>query len=255
MMQTIPLTLQSPYPAFQKKIRDRKGRTNYRRIDHTEIQLTDFLNICSELQETINSIQGLVRMLPDCTMSNSGSREKVASLLNKIIEIKSEMMGSQISNILKIFNESHMQTGAEPEKSYEYAIEGPYPVVKDKALTVGMDDEDLKRFNSISSHIGISPSILAHIILKQAIVKARDRKHFKEFFLSPEKPSSKAPRLFRRESDVLQLMSRGYSNKEIADNLNISERTVKNHITSLMRKLNAQNRTHAVITAQQYHLV
>ena len=52
-----------------------------------------------------------------------------------------------------------------------------------------------------------------------------------------------------RESEVLSLVAEGYSNKLIAAKLGISERTVKNHLTYIMIKLRASDRTHAVVTA------
>ena len=53
--------------------------------------------------------------------------------------------------------------------------------------------------------------------------------------------------LTRREVQILRCISNGDSNKEIALALNIEEQTVKNHISNLMRKLEAKNRTHAVV--------
>ncbi len=52
-----------------------------------------------------------------------------------------------------------------------------------------------------------------------------------------------------REKEVLALVAEGYSNKMIANQLGISERTVKNHLTYIMIKLRASDRTHAVVTA------
>ena len=54
-----------------------------------------------------------------------------------------------------------------------------------------------------------------------------------------------------RQADVLEHLRRGCSNKEIARNLDISEGTVKLHVTALLRALNVNNRTQAVIEAQK----
>ena len=54
-----------------------------------------------------------------------------------------------------------------------------------------------------------------------------------------------------RESEVLNYITEGNSNKRIAHALGIGEQTIKNHITSIMRKLNANDRTHAVVLAMR----
>jgi DNA-binding NarL/FixJ family response regulator len=58
-----------------------------------------------------------------------------------------------------------------------------------------------------------------------------------------------------RELDVLRLVARGLQNKEIAGELTISERTVKFHVTAVMHKLGAGNRTEAVTLAAQRGLI
>lgn len=58
-----------------------------------------------------------------------------------------------------------------------------------------------------------------------------------------------------REMDVLKLIAKGKSNKEIAKDLSISEKTVKNHITSIFRKLEVDDRTQAVLFALKHNLV
>ena len=52
-----------------------------------------------------------------------------------------------------------------------------------------------------------------------------------------------------RELEVLQAVSKGKSNKIIADDLSISEHTVKNHIKNILSKLDASDRTDAVVIA------
>lgn len=58
-----------------------------------------------------------------------------------------------------------------------------------------------------------------------------------------------AARLTPRELSILRLIAGGYSNKEIGRTLNISDGTVKNHVTDMLQKLDARDRTHAVLKA------
>jgi DNA-binding NarL/FixJ family response regulator len=57
------------------------------------------------------------------------------------------------------------------------------------------------------------------------------------------------PQLTRREQEVLQLMSQGKTNHEIAEELFISESTVKFHVNHLLSKLGTGDRTQAVLMA------
>jgi DNA-binding NarL/FixJ family response regulator len=52
-----------------------------------------------------------------------------------------------------------------------------------------------------------------------------------------------------REMEILQLVTRGLSNKEIAYTLGISHQTVKNHMTAILRKLDVEDRTQAAVFA------
>ncbi len=55
-----------------------------------------------------------------------------------------------------------------------------------------------------------------------------------------------------RELEILRHIARGYMNKQIADKLGISEQTIKNHMSSILRKLDANDRTQAVVLAMHY---
>lgn len=61
--------------------------------------------------------------------------------------------------------------------------------------------------------------------------------------------------LTKREVEVLKLITEGLFNKEIAYTLNISERTVKNHVSNIFKKINASDRTQAAVFAIKHGLV
>jgi DNA-binding NarL/FixJ family response regulator len=67
-------------------------------------------------------------------------------------------------------------------------------------------------------------------------------------FASVESPPATA-RLSEREIGILRFVAGGYSNKEIGRALSISDGTVKNHMTDILHKLEARDRTHAVLKA------
>ncbi len=65
-------------------------------------------------------------------------------------------------------------------------------------------------------------------------------------FISPLTP---------RETEILNYIAQGYLNKQIAVELDISEQTIKNHVTSILRKLNANVRTEAVVIGIKQGLI
>jgi NarL family two-component system response regulator LiaR len=73
-----------------------------------------------------------------------------------------------------------------------------------------------------------------------------------------ELPDSRAPTLLEelteRESEVLRLIAEGLSNREIADKLVISDKTVKTHVSSILSKLHLEDRTQAAIYALRHGL-
>lgn len=64
-----------------------------------------------------------------------------------------------------------------------------------------------------------------------------------------------ATQLTAREIDILQSINLGYSNAVIAGNLYISLSTVKTHVSSILRKMNAQNRVQALTHAKEIGLI
>jgi len=68
-------------------------------------------------------------------------------------------------------------------------------------------------------------------------------------------PEAEPEALTEREMDVLRLLGRGQTNREIAEALSITERTAKFHVSAIIGKLGASNRTEAVSVAVQRGLI
>ena len=62
-------------------------------------------------------------------------------------------------------------------------------------------------------------------------------------------------KLTKREIEVVKLLIEGFENEEIADKINISTHTVKAHISGIMKKLDAKNRTEAACKALKLQLL
>jgi DNA-binding NarL/FixJ family response regulator len=97
------------------------------------------------------------------------------------------------------------------------------------------------------------------------IAQAIRRVHAGESYLSPRvaaklvegvsQPRGRSGLLSARERGVLRLVAAGLSNRQIANTLSISERTVKFHVTALFNKLGADNRAQAVAIAAERGLL
>ena len=70
-----------------------------------------------------------------------------------------------------------------------------------------------------------------------------------------EPPDSYNQRLSERELEILQLIAKGASNREIAATLFLAEGTVKNHVTNILGKLDVRDRTQAAIKAKDNGLI
>ena len=150
-------------------------------------------------------------------------------------------------------------TGLEATK----AILAESPGTKIVFLTVHEDDERL--FSAIrSGAIGYLPkNISMHDLVAQirgleygeaAITSKMASRVLGELARTqPGRPNidSPAARLTTRELEVLREIEKGASNREIADRLYISERTVKNHVSHILNKLNLRNRYEAAEFARQ----
>lgn len=84
------------------------------------------------------------------------------------------------------------------------------------------------------------------------VFPAATRRLVERYAATPDKQLAKAlERLTEREQEVLRLVARGQSNKEIADELYVSRETVKSHVTNVLTKLGVRDRTQAVVAAYE----
>ena len=101
---------------------------------------------------------------------------------------------------------------------------------------------------------------------KQAIQKQRDYTELLELRLSEKKGGrrsvtldggtvSLSVKLSRRETDVLRLITEGYTNAQISELLDISSNTVKSYVNNLFNKLGVNDRTQAAVLATRHHII
>lgn len=119
-----------------------------------------------------------------------------------------------------------------------------------KAVDIGVDGYILKDSESAE--------------LKKAIKAVRDGENYIQPSLIPalnsqllnrDTDKDKISLLTNRELKVLVQVANGMFNKEIATNLNISERTVKNHISNIFKKIDVSDRTQAAVFAIKNNII
>ena len=135
--------------------------------------------------------------------------------------------------------------------------------IKVLVLTIHNEVEYLLR----AVDIGINGYILKDSessVLKKAIFAVHNGETYIQPSLSPllnskmidrDVDKEKIKSLTRRELDVLKLLAEGLFNKEIAFKLDISERTVKNHVSNIFKKIDIADRTQAAVFAIRNNLI
>jgi len=92
-------------------------------------------------------------------------------------------------------------------------------------------------------------------LLSRPGVAARVLQQFQYLSLLEKEVEPLISPLTRRETEILEYIANGNSNKEVAHALGICNQTVKNHVTSIIRKLAANDRTHAVVLALRHGFI
>ena len=135
------------------------------------------------------------------------------------------------------------------------AIRGGHPQARFVVLTTYEGDEDI--------HQALEAGAQGYIIKGMpydSLITALERVHAGGRFLPMPVKRALASRtpdsdLSHREREVLQLLATGNSNKKIGELLGITEATVKSHVSTILMRLNAEDRTQAVVSALQRGLV
>ncbi len=116
-----------------------------------------------------------------------------------------------------------------------------------KEVTASQLIEIVRRVNRgehpINEALTSRPRVAEHVLQQFQELSSRSEA---EAFISPLTP---------REIEILHYIAQGFLNKQIAAELGISEQTIKNHVTSILRKLNANARTEAVVVAIKQGLI
>ena len=124
------------------------------------------------------------------------------------------------------------------------------PLTKFIVLTLGDEPQSLR----IAHERGASAYVLKGEPVTHLLSIIEQLESSTYHFAAPALPHNRFD-LTQRELDVIQILQTGWSTKEMASHLFLSEATVKTHLASIYRKLSVKNRTQAVMVAIANHLI
>lgn len=119
-----------------------------------------------------------------------------------------------------------------------------------KAVDIGVNGYILKDSTSEELRKAIYSVMDNEIYIQASLIPLLNSK-----LIARDIDKEKMDDLTRREMEVLINIASGMSNKEIANNLKISERTVKNHISNIFKKIDVSDRTQAAVFAIRNNLI
>lgn len=119
-----------------------------------------------------------------------------------------------------------------------------------KAVDIGINGYVLKDSESAELKKAIRAIMDGETYIQPSLIPALNAKR-----LERNEDEEKIDSLTRREMEVLKLLAIGMYNKEVAEKLEISERTVKNHVSNIFKKLEVTDRTQAAVFAIRNNLI
>ncbi len=188
----------------------------------------DDIEICAEVSSEADLVTAVMNETPDVVL----------------LDISLASDGMELAKVVK----QHVPSVAVIVISPSPNDEGLFMAIKARAAGYVSRNISSEELVSIIRRSAKGEYPLNDNFLSQPKVAAQVLEQFQDFSWGSGVESFVSP-LTPRETEILNYMAKGYLNKQIANMLDISEQTIKNHVTSILRKLDANARTQAVITA------
>ena len=135
------------------------------------------------------------------------------------------------------------------------AIRKEFPSARLIALTSYGGDEDIRRALAAGVQAYLTKDVLRNELLRTIRTVHAGGTYLPRPLAAALEAQADSPPLSKREIEVLELVARGLSNKQIAYTLDITDTTAKNHVQHILQKLGAQDRTQAATAAIQRGII
>lgn len=119
-----------------------------------------------------------------------------------------------------------------------------------KAVDIGVNGYLLKDSESAELKKAILSVVNGEDYIQPSLIPVLNAK-----MIDRDKENEKLEKLTKREIQVLKLLSIGKLNRQVAEEMKISERTVKNHVSSIFKKIEVKDRTQAAVFAIRNNLI
>lgn len=206
--------------------------------DKIEIIIADDHMMIREGLKQLLELDGTMKVIAE---ANDG--EECLNLLNKKIHPDILLLDINMPKKNGIEVLEHIKQNKIPVKVLILTVHNEVEYLL-KAVDIGIDGYLLKDSSYDELKEAIDVIISENTYIQPSLLPALNES-MEDYALDKEKIEW----LTKRELDVLRLISKGCSNKKISDELTISERTVKNHISHIFRKIDVEDRTQAAVFA------
>ncbi len=168
--------------------------------------------------------------------------------LPDVILVDADLGGDAGIELTRNLKRRHPQTGV-LVLSARFDDEQLFQAIRAGAAAYVAKDIDAAGLADLIRRVARGDYVINESVLSRPHVASRVLNQFREISELDESTDGVFSPLTPREIEILDRVAQGNSNKEIAYGLGISDQTVKNHITSILRKLAVNDRTQAVIYA------
>lgn len=219
---------------------------NLRRINRimtVNIMITDDHSMIREGLKNLLELDGDIKVIEEA-VDGEDCLKKLRSVSPDVLLLDINMPKKNGLEVLQILKENKSKLRVlilTVHNEVEYLI---------KAIDIGANGYILKDSESSELKKAIFSVAAGEDYIQPSLIPVLNSK-----MIEKNKDEGKIESLTRRELEVLKLLAIGMYNKEVAEKLQISERTVKNHVSNIFKKLEVTDRTQAAVFAIRNNMI
>lgn len=208
-----------------------------------EIMITDDHSMIREGLKNLLELDGDIKVIEEA-VDGEDCLKKLKSVFPDVLLLDINMPKKNGLEVLQILKENKSKLRVlilTVHNEVEYLM---------KAMDIGANGYILKDSESSELKKAIFSVAAGEDYIQPSLIPVLNSK-----MIEKNKDEGKIESLTRRELEVLKLLAIGMYNKEVAEKLHISERTVKNHVSNIFKKLEVTDRTQAAVFAIRNNMI